>query len=322
MIELRNVTKTYGLTKALDDVSFKIEQGQIIGFVGPNGAGKSTTMKIITTYTAPTSGTAVINGFDVLENPFEVRKTIGYLPETVPLYYDMLVYDYLEFVGQARHLNGKLKSRMEWVIEACKLQKVMHRPIGVLSKGFKQRVCLAQALIHDPEVLILDEPTSGLDPLQIIGIRNLIRELAHEKTIMVSTHILQEVSSTSDRILVINDGKIVADGTFQELQTQLKSDKIFFLDVQAEYGTVTKAIKSLSGVADVDVLTVPKAENTQVRIHYSDDSFPVQLDHLIRKENWPLNEYRREALSLEDTFIQLTRANVAAEKEVEEGGDE
>ncbi|MCI0513362.1 ABC transporter ATP-binding protein [candidate division KSB1 bacterium] len=311
MIELKNVTKTYGLTKALDDVSFQIEKGEIIGFVGPNGAGKSTAMKIITTYTAPTSGEAFVGGYNVLEHPDEVRQSIGYLPETVPLYYDMLVFDYLDFVGQARHLNGQLKTRLEWVVENCHLEGVLHRPIGELSKGFKQRVCLAQALIHDPQILILDEPTSGLDPIQIIGIRNLIKNLAHEKTIMVSTHILQEVSSISDRILVINNGKIVAHGTFEALKSRIAADNIFYLDLNAGKKQVQPALEGLPGVEKVIYLDPTNDRRTQVQVHYHDDSVPAQLDHLIKQQQWPLNEFRKEALSLEDTFIQLTKSNVA-----------
>ena len=308
MIELKEVCKNYGLTKALIDVSFKVEKGEIIGFVGPNGAGKSTAMRIITTYTAPTSGTIKVGQYDVLENPLEVRQMIGYLPETVPLYYDMVVYDYLEFMGSARHLNGRLRSRMDWVTEACQIETVLHRPIGVLSKGFKQRVCLAQALLHDPDVLILDEPTSGLDPLQIIGIRNLVKELAHEKTIMVSTHILQEVSSIADRIIVINDGRIVADGSFHELQSQIEHENIFYLAVKAEHEKVESKVKSLSGIENVEVLTSDESDLTQLRIHYVDDNLPESLDKLIKKEKWTLVEYRKEKLSLEDTFLKLTKA--------------
>jgi len=321
MIELRNVTKTFGLTTALKDVSFEIEKGEIIGFVGPNGAGKSTAMKIITTYTAPTSGTAIIGGFDVLENPYEVRKIIGYLPETVPLYYDMLVYDYLEFMGQARHLNGNLQSRMNWVIEACHLDVVLHRPIGELSKGFKQRVCLAQALIHDPEVLILDEPTSGLDPLQIVGIRNLIKSLAHEKTIMVSTHILQEVSSIADRILVINNGQIIADGKFEALRARIKTDNVFYMDVAVGKETVLAGLKAIDGIEKLDFLPGTNDSRTQVNIHYQGEELPRQLDQEIKKQNWPLNEFRLETLSLEDTFIQLTSPGKTAEEVAKEGGE-
>lgn len=320
MIELKHVTKTYGLTKALNDVSFKIKKGEIIGFVGPNGAGKSTAMKIITTYTAPTSGTALVGGYDVLEKPYEVRKMIGYLPETVPLYYDMLVYDYLEFVGEARHLNGKLNSRLEWVVDACHLESVLHRPIGVLSKGYKQRVCLAQALIHDPEILILDEPTSGLDPLQIVGIRNLIKDLARKKTIMVSTHILQEVSSIADRILMINAGEIVADGTFEELKSKIETDRIFYLDTLAASDAVRKQLEGIEGVDKLEFVH-ETPERSQLRIHYTNDDFPNQLDQIIKKQKWALNEFRQEKMSLEDTFIKLAGTGNDGTGIEKEGGE-
>ncbi|MBN1349472.1 ATP-binding cassette domain-containing protein [candidate division KSB1 bacterium] len=315
MIELKNVTKNYGLTRALSDVSFKIEKGEIIGFVGPNGAGKSTAMKIITTYTAPTSGNVIVGGYDVLQHPNEVRQMIGYLPETVPLYYDMLVFDYLEFMGSARHLNGNLRSRLDWVTEACHIESVLHRPIGVLSKGFKQRVCLAQALIHDPDVLILDEPTSGLDPIQIIGIRNLIRHLAHEKTIMVSTHILQEVSSIADRLLVINDGRIVADGTFKELQSQITHDNTFYLAVVAEKDAVRAKVESLPGIDKIEPVESGESGLTKLRLHYSGENVPESLDKLVKKEKWQLVEFRKEALSLEDTFLKLTQSTHERETE-------
>jgi ABC-2 type transport system ATP-binding protein len=320
MIELKNVTKTYGLTKALNDVSFKIQKGEIIGFVGPNGAGKSTAMKIITTYTAPTTGTAIVGGYDVLEKPYEVRKMIGYLPETVPLYYDMLVYDYLEFVGEARHLNGKLNARLEWVVDACHLETVLQRPIGVLSKGYKQRVCLAQALIHDPEILILDEPTSGLDPLQIVGIRKLIKQLAKKKTIMVSTHILQEVASIADRILMINGGEIVADGTFEELKSKIETDKVFFLDISVAAEAVRKGFGGISGVEKIEIVA-ESPDRTRLRVHYTQDTCPNQLDQFIKKQNWALNEFRQEEMSLEDTFIKLAGTNPKVNGIENEGGE-
>ncbi|MBN2090447.1 ATP-binding cassette domain-containing protein [candidate division KSB1 bacterium] len=321
MIELKNVTKTYGLTKALTDVSFKIEKGEIIGFVGPNGAGKSTAMKIITTYTAPTSGTAIVGGYDVLENPYEVRKIIGYLPETVPLYYDMMVYDYLEFVGEARHLNGKLKSRLGWVVESCHLESVLNRQIGVLSKGFKQRVCLAQALIHDPDILILDEPTSGLDPLQIIGIRNLIKNLAHEKTIMVSTHILQEVASIADRILVINEGRIVAVDTYDALRAKIGADKIIYLDVNVDKATLKSSLNAIKGIEQLEFLSATDHSQTRVRIHYHSESVPSELDQMIKTQNWPLNEFHKEGLSLEETFIRLISQGKEVQEKAVEGGN-
>jgi ABC-2 type transport system ATP-binding protein len=224
MIDVQSLTMCYGPATALDHVSFQANSGEVLGLLGPNGAGKTTAMRILTTYLFPSSGTAKVNGFDILENPIGVRKSIGYLPETVPLYGDMRVEEYLTFVGKARALEGAgLAERLEWVKGACQLRSVWKHLLCELSKGYGQRVGLAQALIHDPKVLILDEPTSGLDPIQIIEIRSLVKSLAKEKTIVFSTHILQEVEALADRIVIINEGKLVAQGTKQELAEKVRS---------------------------------------------------------------------------------------------------
>ncbi len=224
MIDVRNLSMNYGSFKALDGISFQAKKGEILGLLGPNGAGKTTAMRILTTYLCPTSGTATVENFDILEKPTEVRKSIGYLPETAPLYMDMQVDEYLKFVGAARGLEGaKLKERLQWVKDACDLSFIWKHMLSEVSKGYRQRVGLAQALIHDPKVLILDEPTSGLDPLQIIGIRSLVKNLAKEKTVIFSTHILSEVESIADRIVIINEGKIVSQGTLQELSAQVRA---------------------------------------------------------------------------------------------------
>jgi len=327
MIELKNLTKHYGLTKALEDVTCSIKKGEIVGFVGPNGAGKTTAMKIITTYTAPTSGTAKVGGYDVLENPYEVQKLIGYLPETVPLYYDMLVTEYLQFIGTARHLNGKLHERMDWVVDACGLQSVLGRKIGVLSKGFKQRVCLAQALIHDPEVLILDEPTSGLDPLQIIGIRKLIKTLSKTKTIILSTHILPEVTTVAGRILVINNGKLVGDGTFDELQSKVTATYSLFLEVKAGKKEFDSKMKNLQGLTDIRHVETAKKGVIQCHLFYDPQKDILEdLNKVIREAQWDVLEFHQEKLSLEDSFIRLTQGENVAEKSpkksknTEEGG--
>ena len=310
MIELQNVCKNYGLTKALTDVSFTIKKGEIIGFVGPNGAGKSTAMRIITTYTAPTSGTAKVGEFDVLENPIEVRKLIGYLPETVPLYSDMLVCEYLEFIGAARHLNGNFQKRYDWVIDACGLESVLKRKIGVLSKGFKQRTCLAQALIHDPEVLILDEPTSGLDPLQIIGIRNLIRDLAHEKTIVLSTHILPEVATVADRILVINEGRLVADGPFDGLIQQVSDRGSVYIAVRSSKKEFQKAVESLSAIDEISFDETSPRGVVGCHLYYPPKKDIMdELNSLIRSQGWDIVEFQQEKLSLEESFIRLTQSS-------------
>jgi ABC-2 type transport system ATP-binding protein len=224
MIDVQSLVMRYGSFKALDDVSFKASEKEIVGLLGPNGAGKTTAMRIITTYLHPFSGTVKVNGVDALENPIEVRRHIGYLPETAPLYPDMQVDEYVRFVGASRGLKGNtLGQRIKWVKEACNLGPVWKHTINELSKGYRQRVGLAQALLHDPKVLILDEPTSGLDPLQVMGIRDLIRELAKEKTIIFSTHILQEVEAVAGRIVIINEGKVVSQGTQKELEAEARS---------------------------------------------------------------------------------------------------
>lgn len=224
MIDVQSLTMLYGSVLALDHISFRVHPGEILGLLGPNGAGKTTAMRILTTFLYPTSGTVKIDNQDILDHPLEVRRCIGYLPETAPLYLDMQVEEYLQFVGHARDLKGKnLSNRLHWVRDACGLKPVWKHPISEISKGFRQRLGLAQALIHDPKVLILDEPTSGLDPLQIIGIRDLIKSLAKKKTIIFSTHILQEVEAVADRIVIINEGKIISQGTLEELAAQART---------------------------------------------------------------------------------------------------
>jgi ABC-2 type transport system ATP-binding protein len=224
MIDVQSLTMRYGPATALENVSFQANPGEVLGLLGPNGAGKTTAMRILTTYLYPSSGTAKVNGVDILEDPIEVRKHIGYLPETIPLYGDMRVDEYLTFVGKARELEGtQLAERLAWVQNSCQLKPVWKHLLCELSKGYGQRVGLAQALIHDPKVLILDEPTSGLDPIQIIAIRSLVKSLAKEKTIVFSTHILQEVEALADRIVIINEGRLVAQGTKQELAEKVQN---------------------------------------------------------------------------------------------------
>jgi len=321
MIELQNVSKEYGVTRALDDVSFSVNKGEIIGFVGPNGAGKTTAMKIITTYSLPTSGKITVGGYDVVENPLEVRKLIGYLPETVPLYTDMLVDEYLSFVGEARHLNGIFKQRREWVVEACGLEPVLYRKIGVLSKGYKQRTCLAQALIHDPDVLILDEPTSGLDPLQIIGIRNLIKDLAKKKTIILSTHILPEVATIADRILVINKGKIVGNGSFEDLRESVTKYSIISLKVKAKKKDVGSSLKQIKSIQNVEFPDDQEEDVVSCRIFYETGTDIIaDLNKLIRDKKWDIAALYHDKLSLEESFIRLTTMGSDIKDSLEEGG--
>jgi ABC-2 type transport system ATP-binding protein len=311
MIEVRDVTKRFGNTVALDRVSFTVERGKILGFLGPNGAGKSTTMKIITTFLAPDSGQVSVGGIDVLEQPLAVRSRIGYLPENNPLYHDMNVDEYLEFVGRARGLEGpRLRERLDWCVEACGLRTEFKKRIQDLSKGFKQRTGLAQALIHDPDILILDEPTSGLDPLQIIGIRRLIASLAGEKTVIFSTHILQEVSPVTDRVVIINEGRIVADGRIPELTERAMGDNRVFVTVRRPAGEVESALRELPSLAGLQALDAadPDTCRFELRAPFQHDLVGAVAD-LASQRGWPLSELHESRYSLEDTFIALTRAS-------------
>jgi ABC-2 type transport system ATP-binding protein len=309
MIEVRGITKSFGTMCALDDVSFRIGQGEILGFLGPNGAGKSTTMKIITTFLAADAGSVTVDGIDVLENPLAVRRRIGYLPENVPLYPDMNVHEYLRFVGEARGLGGRrLRERLDWCVEACGLVSEFKKNIGELSKGYRQRTGLAQALIHDPDILILDEPTSGLDPLQIMGIRELIKSLAGTKTIIFSTHILQEVSPVTDRVVVINEGRVIADGNVHQLAREAMQTNRVYVGARQEAATVETALRALPEVAAVNPMPA-RAEGGcrfEVRGSFEHDLVGA-IDRLARAQAWDLTQLYEATFSLEDTFIALTR---------------
>jgi ABC-2 type transport system ATP-binding protein len=308
MIEVRGITKDFGTMRALDNVSFGIDRGEVLGFLGPNGAGKSTTMKIITTFLAPDSGNVKVDGIDVLEKPLEVRRRIGYLPENVPLYLDMNVHEYLKFVGEARGLSGaRLGQRLDWCVEACGLVTEYKKTIGELSKGYKQRTGLAQALIHDPDILILDEPTIGLDPLQILGIRDLIKSLAGSKTIIFSTHILQEVRPVTDRVVIINEGGIIADGNVSDLSRQAMGNNRVYLGIRAEAAAVESALGSLPAVSEARPL--PAGDGVcrfEVRGDFEHD-LTAELAGLAAGNGWQLEELNESPFSLEDTFIALTQ---------------
>jgi ABC-2 type transport system ATP-binding protein len=307
MIEVRGLSKSFGTMKALDDVSFRINRGEILGFLGPNGAGKSTTMKIVTTFLAPDGGSVQVDGIDVLEHPLEVRRRIGYLPENVPLYLDMNIHEYLTFVGEARGLRGaRLRERLEWCIEACGLRTEYRKNIGELSKGYRQRTGLAQALIHDPDILILDEPTSGLDPLQILGIRELIKSLAGHKTIIFSTHILQEVSPVTDRVVIINEGRIIADGTVDQLSRGAMGTNRVFVAVRSGTGGVENALRGLPQVRELKSLGAGGDCRFEARGSFDDDLVGA-IERLAREHHWQLTELHEAPYSLEDTFIALTR---------------
>jgi ABC-2 type transport system ATP-binding protein len=307
VITVTNLSMHYGSVIALHHASFGVKRGEVVGLLGPNGAGKSTTMKILTTYLYPTFGTAIVGGKSIIEEPFEVRKRIGYLPEVLPLYPDMEVRGYLEFVGRARGLRGRtLRQRLDWVVQHCGLRPVFRRPIRELSKGFRQRVGLGQTLLHDPQVIILDEPTSGLDPHQILEIRHLIRELAADKTILLSTHILQEVQAVADRIVIINQGRIVGNGTLQELQHKAQRHERARLAVNAPRQDAEAALKQLPSVVRVQPLDAADS-----MAHFEVFAAPGQalqqrLGALAQSKGWRLGELYLQPPTLEETFLALT----------------
>jgi len=308
MISVRNLTKFYGPTLAVDNVSFEVEKGTVVGFLGPNGAGKSTTVRIITCYLSPTTGTVLVEDHSILTDSLEVRKKIGYLPENAPLYLDMNVVDYLRFMqnmrGSSLSTNGK---RIKLVIDRCGLGGVVHKNIGELSKGYRQRVGLAQALVHDPDILILDEPTVGLDPNQIIEIRNLIRELGREKTIILCSHILPEVEATCNRVLIINEGKIVADGTPAELQSSFEGRGRITLQAKNNLDAFESKIPSVPGVERIIQTRRVNDNLLNLEIETIKGTDPSEeIFNLCKSNNTVLLELKREETSLEDIFRKLT----------------
>jgi len=315
MIEVDGISKRFGPIVAVDDVSFNISRGEILGFLGPNGAGKTTTMRILTGYIFPDTGTAKIAGYDIFESPIEVRKHIGYLPENNPLYTDMSVWDYLEFIAQVRDIpKSERRKRIDEVIQICGLESVIYRDIDELSKGYRQRVGLAQCMIHDPDILILDEPTSGLDPNQIVGIRELIKELGREKTVIISTHILPEVSATCNRVIIINQGKIVADGSPDELSDMAKGKLSIFVSLRAQKEDVEAKLSELPWIESFIEVSSTEEGALRYKITPSDgDGRTEELFKLAVQNGWIITELYREKATLEDVFRQLTtRDEVAA----------
>lgn len=310
MIEARHLSMWYGPIQALRDASFEVRSGEVLGLLGPNGAGKSTTLKILTTYIQPSEGSVVIDGVDAAEDPVAIRRRIGYLPETAPLYLDMHVGEYLDFVGRARGLDGsRLARRSDAVVGRCALESVFHRPIGHLSKGFKQRVGIAQALIHDPDIVILDEPTSGLDPLQILGIRDLVRELAREKTVLVSTHVLQEIEAVSDRVMIMNEGRIIATGSPRELEERAMERARLLVETEAPRDEARAALAALPGVLDVGDHEPTVEGDCAFSLHHAFDHRDVagRVDALLRERGWPVRHLAADRYSLEEVFIALVR---------------
>jgi len=305
-IIVENLTKTYGPQKAVNNISFEVKTGEVVGFLGPNGAGKSTTMKMITCYMAPTSGDVRLDQDSIHSNPESIKKRIGYLPENNPLYTDMSIIDYLRFCAEIQGVEkSRIPERIGSMIELCGLEVERHKRIEELSKGYRQRVGLAQAMIHDPEILILDEPTTGLDPNQIIEIRKLIKTLGKEKTVVLSSHILSEVEATCDRILIINRGRIVADGTSATLRHQAQGQELLTVQIEAKEGTdVEKELLQLSSVASVSKVE-SKEGFFQVQSKPEISSRKPVFDLCVKKK-WYLMEMSGIETQLEDVFRELT----------------
>jgi ABC-2 type transport system ATP-binding protein len=305
-IIVENLTKIYGAQRAVDNISFKVHTGEVLGFLGPNGAGKTTTMKAITTYLLPNEGNISVGQFTLKDQPDEIRKHIGYLPENNPLYQEMPVLDYLKYVAELQGIEkSKIRKRILEMVRLCGLEGEKHKDIGELSKGYKQRVGLAQALIHDPDVLILDEPTAGLDPNQIVEIRELIKKIGKEKTVILSSHILAEVEATCDRILIISKGKIVADGTAEELRKRAHGKEILKVKIEdGEINTVFKSLQSLEQVESVDFI---KSEEHTYEIQSRQGlSSRRAIFSLCVSKGWVLTGMSSIETKLEDIFRELT----------------
>ncbi|PYR66105.1 MAG: MFS transporter [Acidobacteria bacterium] len=320
MIEVQHLTKRYGPVTAVDDISFTVERGEILGFLGPNGAGKTTTMRVLTGYMPPTGGKAIVAGYDVFEQPIEAKRRIGYLPETPPLYPDMTVREYLSFVAKIKGVaRAERKARVEEMMRKTHILDVAHRHCGKLSKGYRQRVGLAQALMHNPDVLILDEPTAGLDPKQIIETRQLIRGLAGDHTIILSTHILPEVSQTCQRVVIINRGKVVAVDTPDNLTSRLRGSETMYLQVDAAGADAASVLQRISGVT-----RVAAADSKQHVVGYEVDSetgrdVRRELAAAVVSRGWGLLEMRPMRMSLEEIFLHVTteeEPHAAAAEEV------
>ncbi len=313
MIQVEGLTKRYARNVAVDNISFAVEKGQIVGFLGPNGAGKTTTMRVLTCFLPPTSGTANVAGYDVLEKPIEVKKRIGYLPETPPLYPEMEVREFLTFAGQLKGLDGaELKQRIDISSEQCALGDVQNKLIGKLSKGYRQRVGLAQAIIHNPDVLVLDEPTSGLDPEQIMHTRDLIRGLAGNHTIILSTHILQEVEAMCERVIIIAKGKLVANDSVEHLTSRLRGEETVAVEVEGrggaalDAGAVQSRLEQVAGVGRVTLQQERDGRRMFQVESQQGQSVRAELARAVVESGWNLTELRTLGMSLEEIFLQLT----------------
>ena len=309
MIRVKNLTKYYGKRLAVDDISFNVEKGEIVGFLGPNAAGKTTTMRIITGYLAPTQGNVWVADHDIINQSLEARQQIGYLPEAIPLYTDMTVRSYLDFAGRLRGMDTtKIRTRTDDVIEICNLEEYVDVIIGKLSKGFRQRVGVAQAIIHEPAVLILDEPTIGIDPIQVAMTRQLIRELGKEHTILLSTHILPEVSVICQRVIIIHEGRIVAEDRIDNLSSMMSGSQRFRLQISGPVKKITERLQRVKGITKVNY----EDPNYTIECAAGQDPRRQIMDEMVRG-GWTLLTMEQIGMSLEDIFLKLT-----AEEETDE----
>lgn len=309
MIQVTGLTKDYGARRAIENLTFDAEQGEIVGFLGPNGAGKTTTMRILTGYMPPTDGTATVAGYDILEESLEVRKRVGYLPETVPLYDDMTAHEYLKFMADLRHIPNS-KDRAYETLEQVNLSDRAEGYVGNFSKGMRQRLGLAQALIHRPEVLILDEPTIGLDPGQVVEMRGVIRDIGKDRTVLLSTHILTEAQQICDRVLIINKGIIVAEDTPENLQSRLVGSQRVVLRVRGDSDGLTAKITKVKGVRDVEA----KSDGSIEFEFAAGQDVRPQVAKAVVQGGFDLLEMRAVGMSLEDIFLELTRDNASVKK--------
>ena len=323
MVEVQHVTKRYGPIAAVNDVSFRVEAGQILGFLGPNGAGKTTTMRVLTGYMPPTDGKAIIAGFDVFEAPIEAKRRTGYLPESPPLYPDMTVLEYLAFVARIKGISSaERRQRVNFSMERTSINDVANRHCGRLSKGYRQRVGLAQAILHNPDVLILDEPTAGLDPKQIIETRELIKELGGDHTIILSTHILPEVAQTCERVVIINKGKVVAEDTPTNLTGQLRGSETVHLEIDTNGMDPTSILQEVAGVTTVSVRE-PLGNSRTIKVQAVEGAdVRRELSNAVVSRGWGLLEIRPVHRSLEEIFLQLTTEEEESDTTVESSAND
>lgn len=304
MISVNSLTRSYGNLRAVDNISFTVNDGEITGLLGPNGAGKTTTLRMLSCYLNPDCGSVIVDGINSADEPLAIKKLVGYLPESAPLYGDMIVYDYLKYVAEVRGIRGE--ERISEMADTCRIREVMHKNINELSKGYRQRVGLAHAMIHDPRILILDEPTSGLDPIEIVEIRNLIKDLGKRKTVILSTHILSEVEATCDRVIIINRGRIAADDRTENLQNATRGDKKIILRIKgADAASLESSVMNIPGAKEVETLDDPEFTSMLVSVSGGCEIRP-ELFRLAVSSGWILYEMRQEQASLENIFRELT----------------